>query len=187
MDLQFPDVMLDLESTGVDQANNAIIQIAAVKFNLRTGEISHDFFDRCLLPAPKRYWEEDCRNWWSKRPAVIQQIYGRMEDPKGVLEALCEWAGPGCTMWGKPTHFDHSFLDSYFKQFGMQIPFFYRAANDMNSFIRGRYFPHVPPTWEKDLPFEGEAHNALHDVLHQIKVLFKVIEDTSTPSNVVIV
>ena len=176
--MQYTDVMLDLETTGLDKQFNSIIQISAVKFNARTGEISHDFFNRSLLPAPNRYWEEGCRDWWSQRSNVLQGIMNRMEEPLPVLVALRDWAGTDTTMWAKPTHFDHAFLDTYYKQYGLQIPFNFRKANDLNSFIRGRYFPETPPNWEQELEFTGDLHNALHDVLHQLKVLFKVLEDT---------
>lgn len=181
-DLQFPDCMVDIETTGTDQGYNAIIQISAVKFNLAERTVSLDFFDRCLLPAPNRYWQESCRTWWGQRPEVLQSIMARMEEPEVVMKAFRDWAGQGLRMFGKPTHFDHSFLDSYFKQFGMQTPFHYRESTDMNSFIRGRYWPVTPPWWERDLPFEGDKHNGLHDALHQIKVLFKVVDDTTPPA-----
>lgn len=176
--MQYTDIMLDLETTGTDQQFNAIIQIAAVKFNPITGDVSHDFFDRCLMIAPNRYWQESCRDWWMQRPHVLQGIMNRMEDPKEVLIALRDWAGPNMRMWGKPSHFDHSFLDNYYKQFDMQIPFGFRTANDMNTFIRARYWPETPPNVEKELEFEGAEHNALDDVLHQLKVIYKVMEDT---------
>lgn len=182
---EFPDVMVDIETTGTDQQFNYMIQIAMVRFNLAKRTIyMGEFFDRCLLPAPNRYWQESRRtNFWAKRQEVFKSIQARMEDPATVLKAAAEFAGEGSRFWGKPTHFDHSFLDSYFKQYDMQIPFHYREATDMNSFIRGRYFPEFPPNWEKDLPFQGEAHNGLHDCFHQIKVLFKVMEDTENAQN----
>lgn len=175
----FPDVMIDLETTGLCFDRNAIIQIAAVKFNLAERTIdTASFFDKCLTIPPTRYWMESTRNWWLKRPDILQGLWARMEDHRQVLQDLYEWAGTDKVMWGKPTHFDHSFLSSYYREFGQQIPFHFRTAENMNSFIRGRYFPASPPNWELDLPFQGEAHNGLHDCFHQIKVLFHVMDHT---------
>jgi len=182
--LEFPDLMVDIETTGKHYSKNAIIQLSAVKFNLETGAISHNFFDRCLLMNGGRYWDEDTRQWWSKRPQVIQNIWGRGEDPKTVVQDFFQWAGPGMRFWGKPTHFDFSFLMQYAIEMDLHLPFHYRYAENLNSWIRGRYWPHDPPKFEYDLPFEGDAHNAIHDCLHQIKVLFAVKEHTK---NVVIV
>lgn len=178
---EFPDVMLDMETSGLDKGRTNIIQIAAVRFNLAERTICHDFFNRALLPVPGRFWDESTRAWWLKdKRAILEGIMSRMEDPKTVLQALTAWAGKGKAMWGKPTHFDHSFLDSYYSDFGLQIPFHYRKANDMNSWIRARYFPQEDPNHEWNIPFEGDKHNALMDCLHQIKTLFHVADETST-------
>lgn len=174
--LPFPDIMVDIETTGLNHNNNAILQIAAVKFNLREGTVSHVFFDRCLMIPPQRYWDEDCRNnFWlkdAKMREVLGTILGRGEDPETVLRAFAEWAGPNARFFGKPTHFDFAFLQNYYESFGLRIPFHYRDANDMNTWIRARYWPQDPPDLEREIEFQGDLHNGLHDALHQVKVLF---------------
>lgn len=179
--LEFTDVMVDIETTGLNHNNNAILQIAAVKFNLEKDTVSPVFFDRCLMMPPQRYWDEGTRNWWLKSPEMretLQGILGRGEDPLTVLEAFAQWAGPNTRFWGKPTHFDFSFLQNYFESFDRAMPFFFRDANDMNSFIRARYWPNEAPNLERELEFVGSAHNALHDALHQVKVLFAHRDNT---------
>lgn len=176
----FPDVMLDLETTGLNKAHCAIIQLAAVRFNLAERTIdTASMFDRCLGIPQHKFWQEGARKFWSKRPEVLQSIYARMEDPQQVLKDFRVWVdGQDSVMWGKPSHFDHAFLDVYYDENESQIPFHYRKVNDMNSFIRGRYFPLPQPNWEQDLPFNGAAHNALHDCIHQISILFSVMDHT---------
>lgn len=176
---QFPDIMIDLETTGLDFARTNIIQIAAVRFNLQERTIDHTFFDRCLLPAPGRFWDEDTRTWWLKdKRTILQSIMQRAESVKPVLEALQLFAGSNAVLWAKPSHFDHSFLASYYAQYELAIPFHFREVQDMNSFIRGRYFPNKPPNLVELVPFNGPVHNALMDTLHQISTLFKVCELT---------
>src|SRR5262249_25652818 len=99
-----------------------------------------------------------------------------------VLKAFQEWANKGrapsdppLRFWGKPTSFDYSFMQSYFRQYNLHFPFHYRYARDMNSYIAGmRGNPDHP---EINVPFNGDIHNALHDVLHQIKCIFVAGEE----------
>lgn len=170
---QYPDVMIDLETTGTRPETTHIIQIAAVRFNLKTRDVDPNFFDRCLLPVPTRFWSEDTRKWWSTMPDTLNGIWGRMEPAQRVLEDFREWVGHDVpTLWAKPSHFEFPFLSSYFNDLGVPMPFHFRNVNDQNSWIRGRFHPETAPNIEKELPFVGVPHNALHDVLHQIKVVF---------------
>lgn len=76
--------------------------------------------------------------------------------------------------WSKPSHFDYVFVSGYFRDFGLDNPFHYRQATDLNSFLRGMYAPDPMP--ELDVPFVGDAHDAIYDAAHQIKILFKHME-----------
>lgn len=179
--MEFPDVMLDLETTGLGPERNAIIQISAVRFNLHKRTIDTDFFDRCLMVPENRTWDGSTLEWWRKMPDVMAKIQARSEsDIAGILQDLITWTGTDKTFWSKPTHFDHSFISSYFRDYNKWNPFHFRKANDMNTFIRARYYPDAPPEFERDLPFVGEKHNALFDCLHQIKVLFAAMDNTAT-------
>lgn len=187
---QYYDVMVDIETTGTHPEHNAIIQIAAVRFNFDTLAVdASDMFNRCLTVAPNRFWEESTRAFWQgKNLKVYHQICANMEDPLVVLKAFQEWANKGRSpsdaplrFWGKPTSFDYSFIQSYFRQYGLHLPFHYRYGRDMNSFLAGlRQNPDHP---EANVPFSGDEHNALHDVLHQIKTIFTVKEEINGSHN----
>ena len=181
MDTQYPDFMIDLETTGTDPRYGAVIQIAAVRFNYHEESVdTSSMFDRCLTIAPGRFWDESTRDWWHKpdKIKVLRQIQMRAEDPYTVLKDFQQWAGTAPSQphrfWGKPTHFDHSFISSYFNQFGMFNPFHYRYARDMNSFMAGMRGSPEAPNVEGEIEFVGDVHNGLHDALHQIKMLFHV-------------
>lgn len=176
--MDYPDVMVDIETTGTQPETTNIIQISAVKFNHVTGEVG-DMFDRCMIPLPTRFWDEDTRKWWSGMPEILDGIWGRMEDPRTVLSDFGRWAQGSSIMWAKPTSFEYPFLASYYRELGLMMPFHFRLAMDQNSFIRARYFPEEAPRLEKELDFVGDQHNALHDVLHQIKTVLTAIERTS--------
>lgn len=177
--LAFPDIMVDLETTGTQPEHAAIIQIAAVRFNLAEGTIDPKVFDRCLMVPQGRYWDEGTRRWWSKMPDVLEGICARMERAEVVMQKFQTWlGGEKHNFWSKPTSFDFSFMQSYCNQYLEHMPFHYRTANDMNTFIRARHFPDAPPNYEMDLEFDGSAHNGRDDCFHQIKVLMTCYEET---------
>ena len=165
--------MIDVETTGTSPDHAGVIQISAIKFNLTDKSVDNEFFDRCMWLPPGRFWEEDTRAFWSKHPRVLNEIIGRQEEPHQVMKDLVAWVGyNGARLWAKPTTFEFPLLSSYFKQFDIQNPFHYRYCTDVQSYIfgRGQDIDDV----SKAIPFEGDAHNALHDVLHQIRMVFHV-------------
>jgi 3' exoribonuclease, RNase T-like len=167
------DIMVDIETTGTDPAHAAIIQIAAVPFNIVTKEVCADnMFDRCLIPAPGRFWDESTRQWWGKQPPhVLGGISSRMENPEQVIREFAAWIEGvnygHVRLWAKPLSFEDPFLQSYFKQFDITYPFKYWKSMDLNSYIEGR--GHDRSEFWETIEFEGDKHNALFDVLHQIK------------------
>lgn len=183
---KFFDVMVDIETTGTDPGANAIIQIAAVRFNLETRELdTSSMFNRCLFIPPRRYWDEGTREWWGRQKReILADIYSRMEDPKTVLEAFSQWSlesgsDEPMRFWGKPTHFDFSFIQNYMNQFEVYNPYHFGYATDLNSFIRGR--ANSSKVRDHKVEFQGDAHNAIFDVINQIDSLFKAV-DHYTPS-----
>jgi hypothetical protein len=149
-----------------------------VKFNLAEKTIDvNDMFNRCLFPsAPNRYWDEGTRDWWSNMPDLLGRITAQSEEPEDVLDAFwlfmskIESPTP-VRFWSKPISFDFPFVSSYMRQFGKNMPLHYRHAKDLNTYIWARGHHDVDAFW-KGIPFEGEKHNALHDVINQIKGAF---------------
>lgn len=171
----YPDVGVDLETTSVDPEHGAILQIAAVRFNYQTGAIG-PAFDRCLWMPGNRYWSESTREFWARFPETLEGIQARSEDPRLVMESFRDWlidTGPAMVpqrLWAKPSHFEYPFLQSYSRQFEVELPFHYRNVVDLNSYTRGLADDPGANPIEWDVEFEGEVHNAIDDVLHQIRV-----------------
>ncbi|MBC2806627.1 3'-5' exoribonuclease [Rhizobium ruizarguesonis] len=176
----FLDIMVDTETTGTDHEHNSMIQLSAVKFDLATQSVQPftEFFDRCLLQPKNRFFDEECRtNFWGKRPKIYHQIQARAEPPAVVMRDFVNWVGfnnpKPVRFWAKPTTFDWGFVTSYLRQYELENPFHYRWAMDMNSFIRGLA---GDPTVESHyVAFQGEAHNAIMDVLNQINQVFEAV------------
>ena len=172
----YPDVMVDIETTGLEPDRSAILQIGAVKFNLKERTVDPKVFDQSLSMPNFRHWDMGTRHWWAQKPpSIMQDIQARSQPYKTVMENFQQWSLPSGSLkfWAKPTHFDFMFISSYFRDCDLVNPFSYRDAEDMNSFIRGRYFPEKPDSSiEKNTKIDGPAHNALNDCFWQLKVLF---------------
>jgi DNA polymerase III alpha subunit (gram-positive type) len=168
------DVMVDLETTGVSPDVNAIIQIAAVRFNYETLEVGPAFC-ASLDIAPGRFWDEDTRTWWMGHHEVYAEIVSQAREARTVWGEFADWCrqmdgGEPQRLWAKPVHFEYPFLQSYGRMFQNPLPFHYRNAVDLNSFTRGLMKDPKADSLDRDVPFVGNAHNAIDDVLHQIKV-----------------
>jgi len=172
---QWTDAMCDIETTGLNPDRSGILQIACVKFNLRTREICPDVFNKSLTLPAHRAWNEDTRNWWLRdKRTILQDIMNKAEPYRDVMQQFADFGyqNPGLRFWAKPTHFDHSFVSSYFNDEGLPNPFHFRVARDLNTYLEGIYYPNPVPKSLDEIPFVGPVHNALYDTFHQIKVLF---------------
>lgn len=184
----FTDVMVDIETTGTSSFDHtAILQIAGVKFNYDTQEVSPDMFNMSLSIPHGRYWDKQTEAWWHKdKLHVLRDIQARAQPPEVAMRAFYNWllkdypTNPdGLRFWAKPPHFDYSFIASYFRQFNMDNPCAYNKTRCLNSTLaalRGSA-DHWP--LENEIEFQGDQHNALMDALHQVRVLFAAINKTS--------
>ena len=168
------DVMLDFETTGTDPLHNGIIQIAAVKFDYASGQIGA-MFNQCLHLPGWRTWDEGTRAWWSRQGDTLAKIQAAARDPHQVMREFGDFCLPFDTgqpmrLWAKPMSFEWPFLQGYARDFGVELPFHYRHAVDLNSFTRGMADDPGAEPLDKKVPFDGTVHNAIDDTLHQIKV-----------------
>lgn len=171
------DYMLDLETTGLNANENGILQIACVRFNRLTKEVDPNWFDQCLTLPTGRYWDEGTRDWWMDRNAdVLRTILPRARPYRDVLAEFDAWVRQGSSimqkaLWCKPTTFDYPFIAAYFRQMGLPMPFHYREAVDLNSYLLGRGHENRKAFWDT-IPSDGPAHNAIEDCLFQIRAVF---------------
>ena len=174
---EWTDVMVDLETTHTRPDHGAILQIAAVKFNLEKRTVCPDFFEACLTIPPHRHWSMDTANWWNRqKPGILKDIMSRARDWRQVTTEFAQFGydSPGMRFWSKPVTFDYMFTAGYFADVDLINPFHYRDARDLNTFLEGIHYPNPVP----NIPWDnlGDAHNALNDTLMQLKWLFAHLE-----------
>lgn len=172
------DVMVDLETTGLDPHNNHIAQIGAVKFNYLTGAVGESFcINVDINKMPKReglqrHWMPSTKHWWNRQDKSIREgVFEKPYDPKIAMNAFMNWCFPlnSLRFWCKGKHFDYPFIESYLRELGVPNAFHYRQVEDMGSFIDGLYFPEPRQVVKyKDV---GDAHNALSDAINQLAEL----------------
>lgn len=173
----FYNFMTDIETTSTSPDFGGILQIACVPFDLQSREISHDMFNFSMWLPTHRFWDESTRSWWmSQNQEVYAKITEKALDPTETMRSFSEWvtgiAGIMPPMfWAKPITFDYPFCSSYFKQLGINNPFHYRNARDVNTFIEARTQRPINETWDK-VQAKGDKHNALHDCIFQVEGLF---------------
>ena len=138
---QYPDIMCDIETTGTDPSRTAMIQLAAVRFNIVEGTVdTSSFFKQNLAIPPGRFWDEGTRKWWSKMPTLRDSILNNCRPAKVVMEEFQAWVVKGFVgdqptrFWSKPQSFDWPFVSSYFEQYEMANPMSFREAVDMRSY-----------------------------------------------------
>jgi len=172
--MTYSNIMVDIETTGTNPNHTAIIQIAAVKFDLETRSLDMNMFNQCLGVPANRYWQEETRDWWATQDEhILEGIWRRMRDPRTVIQEFGAWCGTNVTLWAKPISFEYPFLESYFAEYGIAKPFAYWDCKDLRSITWALGQPNL----DRELPFSGDAHNALHDVLHQIVTLFTALDN----------
>src|SRR5690349_19157146 len=111
MDTLWTDVMIDVETTGLNSHINGVIQLSAMTFNLDERKVG-PYFDRCPSLLPFRQWDASTREFWMiKNKNVYADIVARTEEGTQVWLAFFAWLrqfqgieGVGLRTWMKPTH-----------------------------------------------------------------------------------
>jgi exodeoxyribonuclease VIII len=159
------NVMLDLETMGVT-ANAAIIAIGAVGFNLKTGELGPEFYQKISLTSSMENGgvvDASTILWWMAQSQEAKKVFdGRVVSINQALYEFSIWMnqfGPDCHVWGNGASFDNTILTENFRRCGIDRPWkftkdrCYRTVKSMFSSI------HI-----KRL---GTHHNALDDAKSQ--------------------
>ena len=125
------EMMVDIETTGLHPNRNAMIQLAAVKFDLKENKIG-GVFNQCLTIPPNRSWDEGTREWWLRdKREILQRILREGRYYRDVLKEFIEFCSDGSyRFWSKPLSFDYPFVQSYCHDYEVAMPFkFWEAEN----------------------------------------------------------
>ncbi len=172
------NIMIDIETLG-KKRGCPVLSIAAVQFDLKTGNVGETFYERMSCDAALSYgWPEiSTLEWWSKQSDEARDAAFKGErHPVSVaveLRAFLQRAGDGrCIPWGNGSVFDITILEGWFDKVDPLVdakgddiyPWKFWDIADLRTLVR------LSGIDTKAIPFAGEKHNALADALHQVKI-----------------
>ncbi|MER1434841.1 3'-5' exonuclease [Enterobacter hormaechei] len=170
------DLMIDMETLGVS-VSSPIISIAAVYFDLTTGEIGDTFYKVVKLDSALEHGvvEPSTLSWWMAQPYEARKIFSANDASilEDVLKELSlfmlrdDGQEPIC-VWGNGASFDNAILSNAYRRFGMALPWQFRKDRDVRTIVdlakRLKNFDAL-----SSVLMSGVRHNALDDALYQIE------------------
>ena len=170
----YPDIMIDLETMG-NGSDSAIVSIAAVEFDINTGEMGGSFYSKvslesCVRAGLKMY--PSTVLWWMKQSeeARAEISSGGGMELDEMLAQLAEFMNPSSrtiknnvNVWANSPRFDLGILQTAYGLFNRPIPWDFRNERDV------RTLASYDPASKNSVAFEGTPHNPLHDCIHQIR------------------
>jgi len=179
--------MIDIETTGTVPDKHYVTSVGIVQFELtEEGAVPIDEFEfRLETDRVSRLCDAKTMKW-RKSSGVdeaeesIEQVF-HWRNLTAALATLNNWIADrtrgarGITMWAHHCQFDFGFLDSLYREAGLEPVWGFWAVRDSDTFVetaaRAAY-----KTVNKQVEFGGKAHKALDDARHQVLVMDKARE-----------
>lgn len=172
-------IMIDLETLSTN-TNAAIISIAAVAFNIKTGETGETF--ECYI-TPSEWGKHDRHIngetilWWFNQPAKARKRFNTKETVglKNALLNLKSFINRNkcdgkIVVWGNGSTMDITVLQSAYEYFDINMPWNFNEVNDVRTIVA------LNPKIKRETEFKGVKHNAVDDCKHQINYLVNTIK-----------
>lgn len=178
------DIMVDLETLGVT-ANEPLIQLGAIAFDIETGEPVATLVRHIALNeiAPI---SASTLKWWldTDKELLTHLLKSGDTSEEDALRRFSRWVGSTAAqfgvdkkqvyLWGNGILFDNYMLREKMKSYGIEYPIYYRNDRDVRTVV-DVYEGLTGQSYEKDLkPFfwSGvQAHDALDDCRAQVKMV----------------
>ena len=162
----FKHLMLDLETMG-NKSFAAIVAIAAVEFDLETGETGRSFHRNITLASALNLGlkiDASTLEWWLGQSDEARKcILVNAENITTVLDEFRLWLLGDYQVWGNGARFDMGILANAYELRGTTIPWNHSKERDVRTLVS------FAPEVKKDTVFAGIPHNPVDDCLHQIK------------------
>ena len=168
----FSDMMIDIETMG-EGSDAAIVSIAAVEFNIETGECGRELSLKVSLQSgvsKGMVMDPSTVLWWMRQS---DEARAKITDNDGLdlvtaLNTLSHFIEDSSrrapiNVWANSPRFDLGILQTAYKKIGCKIPWNFRRERDL------RTLESFAPQIRAHTLFEGTPHDPLDDCKHQIK------------------
>lgn len=182
--MRYTDLMIDIETTG-REPGCAIIQIAAVPFNMNTGEIStHTFcmsinLDHQLKSGKGFTYCKNTYKWWMKEnPQLFKQLAQSNNKYNQVGAEFQKWFNKlenskNIRVWGNSNRFDIGIIHGWYKKaIGFRFEPFWNTWLERDV----RTLAALDDNIKRSTKFVGTKHNAIDDCKHQIKYCREIMK-----------
>lgn len=186
------DIMVDLETLGLT-ADNPVIQIGALAFNLNTGEKYGDFVEYCKLDTV----ESDTAistgtyQWWLDTNAVLlQQLLAKGVESgnteKQMIQKFVDWVDEvafknkvpraNIHLWGNGMLFDNAIIQGKCKRYDIIYPIYYYNDRDVRTIVD--LFCMKSGMTQKELVagFKNASGLVQHDALNDCRIQFTMVK-----------
>lgn len=180
MDKKRLDIMCDLETLGRD-SDTAVFQIAAIAFNIESGEFVDKFNGLADISSSKILVDGDTLKWWlnTNKELLTELINNGSGTEKDLFVNFHAWLKAlteeyEVYFWGNGILFDNRLVKEKLNIYGLDYPVFYRNDRDVRTILELAAMK--TGITEKEfherckLP-DLVTHNAYDDVLYQINLV----------------
>ena len=169
MERKFGHLMLDIETMG-NESYSSIISIAAVEFDINTGETGRTFYNKVSLQSCLDLGLKvngDTILWWMEQSdEARKEIYNESQTVH-VVKALSDLrefiVGNNYQIWGNSARFDCGILQNAYEKAGIFLPWDFRNERCVRTLLS--FAPEIKKNYQR----KGTAHNALDDCFYQVE------------------
>ncbi|HFE7433331.1 3'-5' exoribonuclease [Salmonella enterica] len=184
-------LMIDLETMG-KKTNAPIVSIGGVFFDPQSSEIGPEFYTAVSLESAMKQGavpDGDTILWWMRQsPEARSAICVDNAMPiSEVLLKLNKFIACNADnvkylkVWGNGATFDNVILRGAFERASLPCLWHFSNDHDVRTIVTlGRAVGFDP---KRDMPFEGDMHNALADARHQAKYVSAIWQKLIPPTS----
>lgn len=163
---KYDHLMLDIETMG-SESFSSIISIAALEFDIETGETGREFYANVDLQScidVGLVVNASTIMWWlnqneQARKDLTERTSLRIEK---ALTEFSQFCNRDYQIWGNSARFDCGILQNAYDKIKVNIPWDFRKERCVRTLVS------FNPDVKKSFPSTGTAHNALSDCYFQV-------------------